>query len=117
MCRILVYILKAILIRETKKVVQLLIQTSVWGASWDIIGLLMRLSGDAWSKYAQFGVNDGHIFNKQWSMCRILVYILKAILIRETKKVVQLLIQTSVWGTSWDRIGLFMRRSGDVWSK
>jgi hypothetical protein len=47
-------------------------------------------------------------------MCRILVYILKAILIRETKKVVQLLIQTSVWGTSWDRIGLFMRRSGDV---
>ena len=41
-------------------------------------------------------------------------YIFKAILIRETKKVVQLLIQTSVWGTSWDRIGLFMRRSGDV---
>ena len=62
MCRILVYILKAILIRETKKVVQLLIQTSVWGASWDIIGLLMRLSGDAWSKYAQFGVDDCRLF-------------------------------------------------------
>jgi hypothetical protein len=63
MCRILVYILKAILIRETKKVVQLLIQTSVWGASWDIIGLLMRLSGDAWSNYARLGLNDGRLFS------------------------------------------------------
>jgi hypothetical protein len=47
-------------------------------------------------------------------MCRILVYILKAILIRETKQMFQLLIQTSVWGASWDRICLFMHLSGDA---
>ena len=58
-----VYILKAILIRETKKVVQLLIQTSVWGASWDRICLFMRLSGESGSKLARFGVDDGRLFN------------------------------------------------------
>jgi hypothetical protein len=41
------YIFKAILIRETQKVVQLLAPITVWGASWGKITLSMHLSGDA----------------------------------------------------------------------